>query len=98
MESAANSMVIPRRINSRYEAEIADRYGGAEDLMQKPKLGKSDLEISAFGFWYIGLSFGFGPATGKDEVITVSHTYQVIIIDDEHHASCCWRHSYPRLL
>ena len=39
--------------------------------MQKRKLGGSDLEISALGFGCMGLSFGFGPATEKNEAINV---------------------------
>src|SRR5437016_9032787 len=39
--------------------------------MQKRKLGKSGLEVSALGFGCMGLSFGFGPATEKSEAIKV---------------------------
>ena len=35
------------------------------------KLGKSGLEVSALGFGCMGLSFGFGPATEKNEAIKV---------------------------
>lgn len=33
--------------------------------MQKRKLGKSNLEVSALGLGCMGLSFGYGPATEK---------------------------------
>jgi aryl-alcohol dehydrogenase-like predicted oxidoreductase len=39
--------------------------------MQKRTLGKSGLEVSALGFGCMGLSFGFGPATEKNEAIKV---------------------------
>ena len=37
--------------------------------MQKRILGKSGLEVSALGFGCMGLSFGYGPATNKQEAI-----------------------------
>jgi len=39
--------------------------------MQKRKLGKSNLEVSALGLGCMGLSFGFGPATEKQEAIAL---------------------------
>src|SRR5450759_3470101 len=39
--------------------------------MRKRKLGKSGLEVSALGFGCMGLSFGYGPATEKQEAIRV---------------------------
>jgi aryl-alcohol dehydrogenase-like predicted oxidoreductase len=39
--------------------------------MQKRRLGKSRLEVSALGFGCMGLSFGYGPATEKNEAIKV---------------------------
>jgi aryl-alcohol dehydrogenase-like predicted oxidoreductase len=37
--------------------------------MQKRKLGKSGLEVSALGLGCMGLSFAYGPATDKQEAI-----------------------------
>ncbi len=37
--------------------------------MQKRKLGKSNLEVSAIGLGCMGLSYGYGPATEKQEAI-----------------------------
>jgi len=39
--------------------------------MQKRKLGKSDLEVSALGLGCMGLSFGFGPAVDKKDGIAL---------------------------
>ena len=39
--------------------------------MQKRTLGKSGLEVSALGFGCMGLSFGLGPATEKQEALKV---------------------------
>jgi aryl-alcohol dehydrogenase-like predicted oxidoreductase len=39
--------------------------------MQKRRLGKSNLEVSALGLGCMGLSFGFGPATEKQEAIAL---------------------------
>src|SRR5437764_8484250 len=39
--------------------------------MQKRKLGKSNLEVSAIGLGCMGLSFGYGPAKDKQEMISL---------------------------
>ncbi len=39
--------------------------------MQKRKLGNSNLEVSALGFGCMGMSFGYGPAKDKQEMIPV---------------------------
>ncbi len=39
--------------------------------MQKRKLGKSGLEVSAMGLGCMGLSFGYGPAVQKDDGIAL---------------------------
>jgi aryl-alcohol dehydrogenase-like predicted oxidoreductase len=40
-------------------------------MMQRRKLGDSGLEVSALGFGCMGLSFGLGPATEKNEALKV---------------------------
>src|SRR5215210_2711575 len=40
-------------------------------MMQKRKLGSSNLEVSAIGLGCMGLSFGYGPATDTQEAITL---------------------------
>ena len=42
--------------------------------MQKRKLGKSGLEVSALGLGCIGLSYGYGPATEKESAIKLIRT------------------------
>src|SRR5277367_1328652 len=39
--------------------------------MQKRKLGKSGLEVSAMGLGCMGMSFGYGPAKDKQEMVSV---------------------------
>src|SRR5437870_13008375 len=39
--------------------------------MQKRKLGKSNLEVSALGLGCMGMSFGYGPPKDKQEMISL---------------------------
>jgi aryl-alcohol dehydrogenase-like predicted oxidoreductase len=42
--------------------------------MQKRKLGRSGLEVSALGLGCMGMSFGYGPAADKQEMIALIRT------------------------
>jgi aryl-alcohol dehydrogenase-like predicted oxidoreductase len=42
--------------------------------MQKRRLGKSNLEVSALGLGCMGMSFGYGPAADKHEMISLLRT------------------------
>ena len=41
--------------------------------MHKRKLGNSNLEVSAIGFGCMGMSFGYGPAGDKQQMISLLH-------------------------
>ena len=45
-----------------------------KELMQKRKLGNSNLEVSALGLGCMGMSFGYGPAADKQEMISLMRT------------------------
>src|SRR5213082_1943970 len=46
----------------------------AGETMQKRKLGKSSLEVSAMGLGCMGMSYGYGPAADKKEMIAQIRT------------------------
>src|SRR5437868_1168804 len=52
----------------RAKQDLFDHRGGR---MQKRKLGKSNLEVSAIGLGCMGMSFGYGPAADKQEMISL---------------------------
>src|SRR2546428_4193278 len=44
------------------------------EKMQKRKLGKSNLEVSAIGLGCMGMSYGYGPAADRQEMISLLRT------------------------
>jgi aryl-alcohol dehydrogenase-like predicted oxidoreductase len=45
-----------------------------DKAMQKRTLGQSDLEVSALGLGCMGMSFGYGPAANRQEMISLIRT------------------------
>jgi aryl-alcohol dehydrogenase-like predicted oxidoreductase len=64
-------LVLDWRESPRVGAECEERGHNKETHMQKRKLGKSNLEVSSLGLGCMGLSFGFGPATEKNDAIAL---------------------------
>jgi aryl-alcohol dehydrogenase-like predicted oxidoreductase len=54
-----------------YAAGKASFDADEGERMQKRTLGKSGLEVSALGFGCMGISFGYGPATSREEGIAI---------------------------
>src|SRR5438105_12223782 len=44
---------------------------GRETTMEKRRLGRGGLEVSAIGFGCMGLSYGYGPPTDKQQGINL---------------------------
>jgi aryl-alcohol dehydrogenase-like predicted oxidoreductase len=42
--------------------------------MQKRRLGRSDLEVSALGLGCMGMSSGYGPPANKQEMVSLIQT------------------------
>src|SRR6202035_434260 len=59
------------RPGGRAERAVGDSEG---EIMQKRKLGKSNLEVSALGLGCMGMSFSYGPPKDKQEMTALLRT------------------------
>jgi aryl-alcohol dehydrogenase-like predicted oxidoreductase len=65
--------VIGELVYERFSPILATPFEG-ETIMQKRKLGKSNLEVSAIGLGCMGMSFSYGPPADKQEMISLIRT------------------------
>src|SRR5688572_8799147 len=64
---------LVRWVQGRYAVGVGanGREEGGRPGMQARKLGKSNLEVSVLGLGCMGMSFGYGPAKDRQEMIAV---------------------------
>ena len=63
--------VEPVLMCDAHHARVASAWPVYRRKMQKRKLGKSNLEVSALGLGCMGMSFSYGPPKDKQEMITL---------------------------
>src|ERR1700730_8096912 len=62
---------LPRSSRPAAQGCLSQRWYRGGQNMQKRKLGNSNLEVSAIGLGCMGMSFGYGPAGNKQEMISL---------------------------
>jgi hypothetical protein len=67
---AVNDYQVARKAARGLITAVTNKLEGSS-TMQKRKLGKSGLEVSALGYGAMGLSHGYGPATDKQDAIAL---------------------------
>src|SRR5689334_12284706 len=68
----ATKRADPETTFQAIRSNLGEVRGGSEgEIMEKRKLGKSNLEVSAIGLGCMGMSFGYGPPKDKQEMISV---------------------------
>src|SRR5947208_2607821 len=53
------------------EVNVPTKEPRRRNNVQKRKLGKSNLEVSALGLGCMGMSFGYGPPMDKQEAVSL---------------------------
>src|SRR5579872_5706614 len=60
-------------VKSSGQTQHLNRFTWQGVIMQKRKLGKSNLEVSALGLGCMGMSFSYGPPKDKQEMTSLLH-------------------------
>jgi aryl-alcohol dehydrogenase-like predicted oxidoreductase len=74
MVLGAAAAAFTKRETATPNIQAAGEFAGEGEEMQKRKLGKSNLEVSAIGLGCMGMSFSYGPAKDKREMISLIRT------------------------
>jgi aryl-alcohol dehydrogenase-like predicted oxidoreductase len=72
-QSELYNIILPVSYNRRLFITLIKYSTSKYIIMKKRRLGNSALEVSALGLGCMGLSFGYGPATDKQQAIDLLH-------------------------